>query len=60
VIAFSNQEAGASVTGWVRRAAESFGVTLITAEVPDELREEIKAAQDGQLMVSKFEVVDDV
>lgn len=49
IIAFTSQEAHDSVTGWLRHAAEVFGVELLVVEdIPDRLRERIRAAQQRQ------------
>lgn len=52
VIVFASQEARASITGWVERAAETFGVELHVVEIDPELRAEIVATQERQKMVN--------
>jgi hypothetical protein len=60
VIAFASQDAYKSITGWLRQAAVTFGVELTVVEIPGELRDRIRRAQDRQMMVNADQVVDDV
>jgi hypothetical protein len=60
VIAFASQEAHDSISGWLRQAAITFGVELTVVEIPEELRDRIRHAQDRQMMVNADQVVDDV
>lgn len=52
IIVFASEEALRSVTGWVKRAAEVFGVELIVVEIDSKLREMILATQERQKMVN--------
>lgn len=52
IIVFASEEARSSIRGWVAQAAIEFGVDLRTIEVPDELREQVRAAQQRQVMVN--------
>lgn len=52
IIVFASEEARTSVTGWVRSAAEQFGVELLVVDIPPPLREEIRSAQARQIMVN--------
>lgn len=52
IIAFASEEARSSITGWVKHAADVFGVELHVVDIDPELREEILATQDLQKMVN--------
>lgn len=52
IIAFASEEARDSVRGWLRRAADAFGVQLLVVPIPEDLRNEILAAQSRQMMVN--------
>jgi hypothetical protein len=62
VIVFADDVALASVTGWLRAAAESFGIELVSVSIGDELRQRILVAQTKQSMVNVMldEVAEDV
>jgi len=60
VIAFASQDAHDSITGWLNQAARTFGVELTVVEIPEELRDRIRRAQDRQMMVNADQVADDV
>ena len=60
IIAFASQEAHDSISGWLRQAAKSFGVSLMVVPIPDVLRREILSAQGRQVMVNVDEIADDV
>jgi hypothetical protein len=60
VLVFASSEAERSVSGWVREAAEHFGVEFMVVEIPDELRASILRAQGKQIMVNVDRVADDV
>lgn len=62
VIVFASQEAHDSIRGWLRHAADSFGVRLLVVDIAEEWREKIRKAQRGQIMVNLNvdEVADDV
>jgi hypothetical protein len=60
VIAFADEDARRSIGGWVRQAADRFGVELITVEISAELREKILAAQRRQVMINGAELAGDV
>jgi hypothetical protein len=49
---FASEEARSSITGWVKRAADVFGVELHVVDIAPELREEILATQEAQKMVN--------
>lgn len=51
-IVFASEDARSSITGWVRRAADVFGVELHVVDIAPELREEILATQEAQKMVN--------
>jgi hypothetical protein len=51
-IAFASLEAKESVSGWLRRAAEAWEVSLIDLPVDEGLREQLLAAQSKQKMVN--------
>jgi hypothetical protein len=52
IIAFASEEARNSVRGWLRQAAESFGVELLVVSISSDLRAAILSAQSRQLMVN--------
>lgn len=52
IIAFASQEARSSITGWVKRAADVFGVELYIVDIDPDLRATILATQDQQKMVN--------
>ncbi|GAB3032798.1 hypothetical protein GCM10011376_26020 [Nocardioides flavus (ex Wang et al. 2016)] len=52
IIVFASEEARSSITGWVKRAADVFGVELHVVDIAPELREEILATQEAQKMVN--------
>jgi hypothetical protein len=52
IIVFASGEARASVTGWIRAAAEQFGVELMVVDISGEIRDEIRSAQARQVMVN--------
>ena len=52
IIAFASNEARESVRGWLRRAADAFGVELLVVAIPEDLRNEILSAQSRQMMVN--------
>ncbi len=64
VIVFASEEACASITGWVRAAADHFRVELLVVDIPESVRVEIRAAQARLVMVNLVipadEVADDV
>lgn len=60
IIAFANQEAHDSISGWVRQAPESFGVQLVVVPIPEALHQEILRAQGRQALVDVDEIADDV
>lgn len=60
VIAFASDEARQSISGWVQEAADRFGVTLLTVEIPTDLRNKIVHAQNRQIMINVDEVADDM
>jgi len=60
VIAFAAEDALQSIGGWVREAADRFGVELLTVEISAELRERIVAAQRRQVMVNGADLAGDV
>lgn len=49
---FASEEARSSITGWVKRAADVFGVELHVVEIDPELRADIVATRDLQKMVN--------
>ncbi len=59
-IVFASTEAEQSVKGWVREAAERFGIRFLVVDVPQELRDSILTAQSRQVMVNVDQVADDV
>lgn len=52
IIVFASEEARSSITGWVKRAADVFGVELHLVDIDPELRAKIVATQDLQKMVN--------
>lgn len=52
IIAFASDEARDSVRGWLRRAADAFGVELLVVPISEDLRNEILSAQRRQVMVN--------
>jgi hypothetical protein len=62
VLAFADADAAHYATGggWVAQALREWNVDVIVLAIPDELRNEIRAAQSTQKMVNVDEVVDDV
>lgn len=52
IIAFASHEARDSVRGWLRRAAETFGVELLVVPISENLRDKIVSAQKRQEMVN--------
>lgn len=64
IIAFASAEARDSVRGWLRRAADAFGVELLVVAIPEDLRNEILSAQSKQMMMNVdptlAEIADDV
>ncbi len=60
VIAFADESARQSIGGWVREAADRFGVELLTVEVSAELRDKILAAQRRQVMVNGADLAGDM
>jgi hypothetical protein len=60
VIAFASQEARDSISGWIQQAAKSFDIELIVVEIPEQLRDQICAAQHRQIMVNLDHVADDI
>lgn len=52
IIAFASDEARDSVRGWLRRAADAFGVELLVVAIPEDLRSKILAAQSRQMMMN--------
>ncbi len=62
VIVFADKEASAYATGggWVAHALRTWNVRVEIVEIPQELRNEIRAAQGKQRMVNADEAADDV
>lgn len=60
IIVFASEEAEASITGWVRSAAREFGVELLVVDIPEDVRNEIRAAQARQVMVNVPVAADEV
>jgi hypothetical protein len=56
-IAFADQEASLYATGggWVAQALRTWKVEVVVIDIPPELRDEIRAAQEGQRMVNPDE-----
>lgn len=52
IVVFASEAAHASITGWVKHAANSFGVELIVVDIDDGLRAELIRAQQRQNMVN--------
>jgi hypothetical protein len=52
VIAFASPTAADSVRGWLRGAAATAGIRLVGAVLPDQLRDDLLAAQARQRMVN--------
>lgn len=52
IIVFASEEARASITGWVKCAADVFGVELHVVDIDPSLRAEILATQEAQKMVN--------
>lgn len=52
IIVFASEEARSSITGWVKRAADVFGVELHVVDIDPDLRATIVATQDQQKMVN--------
>ncbi|KGN37601.1 hypothetical protein [Knoellia subterranea] len=52
IIVFASEEARSSVKGWLRQAADTFGVELHVVELDDALRAQIVAVQDRQKMTN--------
>ncbi|WP_270888934.1 hypothetical protein [Pedococcus sp. 5OH_020] len=51
IAVFASEEARDSITGWIRSAAEQFHIEQLVVDIPDSLRDEIKAAQAREVMV---------
>ncbi|GAA2736414.1 hypothetical protein GCM10009867_21050 [Pedococcus aerophilus] len=60
IAVFASEEARDSITGWIRSAAEQFDIELVVVDIPDVLRDEIKAAQARQVMVNVEISVEDI
>jgi hypothetical protein len=60
VIVFASAEAEQSVRGWVRLAAEHFGVEFLVVKISQDLRDLILSAQGRQVMVNVDQVADDL
>ena len=52
IIVFASEEARSSITGWVKRAADVFGVELHVVDIDPGLRAQILATQSAQRMVN--------
>jgi hypothetical protein len=52
IIAFASPQAYGSVRGWLREAADAFGVELMLIELDAELQSQILVAQARQMMVN--------
>lgn len=52
IIVFASEEARSSITGWVKRAADVFGVELHVVDIDADLRATIVATQGQQKMVN--------
>lgn len=52
VIVFASSAARDSVRGWLQQAAADSGVELLAVEIDDGLRDQIRAAQERQVMVN--------
>ena len=59
-ITFADQEASRYATGggWVAQALRTWKVDVVVIDIPPELRDEIRAAQEGQRMVNPDEAGD--
>jgi len=60
IIVFASEEARASITGWVRSAADQFGVELMVVDIPEDVRDDIRSAQARQVMVNVQVAADEV
>jgi hypothetical protein len=60
IIALASADARDSITGWFLDASHAFGVELQVVDLPDDLRNEIRAAQARQVMVNLDFVADDL
>lgn len=62
VLAFADEAASAYATGsgWLAQALRTWEVEVAIIDIPQELRDEIVAAQAGQKMVNAEDVADDV
>jgi hypothetical protein len=62
VLCFADEAAAAYATGggWLAQALRTWDVTVETIDIPQDLRDEILAAQKGQKMVNVEDVADDV
>lgn len=60
IAVFASEEARGSVTGWIRSAADQFGIELAVVDIPEALRDEIKSAQARQVMVNAEIPIDDL
>src|SRR4051794_36245025 len=49
-----------AIAGWAKEAADRFGVSLMTVDIPRELREAIVRAQSRRVMVNAVDVADDL
>ena len=52
IVVFASEEARSSITGWVNRAAEVFGVEFHVVDIDPGLRDAIVATQGRQKMVN--------
>lgn len=52
IIVFASEDARSSITGWVKRAADVFGVELHVVDIARDLRATIVATQAQQKMVN--------
>ena len=60
IIALADQAADDSITGWLREAAATWQIEIMTVNLPAELKDSIRAAQTRQVMVNVDQVVDEV
>ena len=60
IIVFASNEARTSVSGWVRLAAEQFGVAFEVVDIDGDLRAAILAVQSRQRMVNTVDSADDL
>lgn len=62
VLAFADPEAAACVQrrGWLSHALRAWSIQVLTVDISDALRTEIRSAQGRQRMVNATDVVDDV